>query len=276
MTDLLMKKLPAGASSPTRTAKSLIFALLCVCIISGTSGCAGQEKVTLYVSAAASLTDPLSEINTLYMEQNSSLEILNNFAASGDLQAQIENGAPTDVFISAATRNMDALEEKALIIPETQRDILSNRLVLIAPMDSELALTDFADLLTSEIKLIAMGDPEFVPAGAYGLQTLELLNISYETLKPKLILANNVRQVLSYVESGSVDAGIVYLSDAATSDLIKVIATAPDEINNSIVFPVAIIASSKQVESAQKYVDYLAGTEAAEIFFKHGFIVIGQ
>ena len=267
MADLLMEK---------QTIKPMIFALLCAAIISGVFGCAVQDKVTLNVSAATVLTDALSEINTLYMEQNGNLKILINIAASGDLQAQIENGAPADVFISAAARNMDALEEKTLILPETRRDILSNRLVLITHGDSELALTDFADLMTPKVKLIAMGDPEFVPAGAYGLQTIELLNISYEALKPKLILANNVRQVLSYVESGSVDAGIVYESDAATSDLVKVIATAPDEINNTIVYPVAIIASSKQVESAQKYIDYLTGPEAAEIFFRHGFIVIGQ
>ncbi len=259
-----------------RDLKPLILTLLTAAFIVGTAGCAGEDKVTLNVSAATVLTDALSEINTLYIEQNGNLEILNNIAASGDLQTQIENGAPTDLFISAATRNMDALEVKKLILPETRRDILSNRLVLITHKDSELALTDFADLMTSRVELIAMGDPEFVPAGAYGLQTIELLNISYEALKPKLILASNVRQVLSYVESGSVDAGFVYASDAATSDLVKVIATAPDEINNTIVYPVAIIASSKQVEAAQKYIDYLAGPEAAEIFFRHGFIVIGQ
>ena len=121
---------------------------------------------------------------------------------------------------------------------------------------------------------IAMGDPEFVPAGNYGLQTLELLGISFIKLQPKLILGSNVRQVLSYVESKNVDAGIVYASDAFCSDSVRVVAIAPDEINETIVFPVAVVSSSKNVQIARAYIDFLFTTEAQEIFKKHGFVLL--
>ncbi len=256
--------------------KPLILTLLSAVFIMGTAGCAGEDKVTLNVSAATGLTDALTEINYLYMDINSNIQILSNFAASGDLQAQIENGSPTDVFISAAAVQMNTLEEKELIIAETRRNIIQNELVLIAPIVSELALADFADLLLDEVELIAMGDPQFVPAGFYGLQTLELLNISTIKLQPKLILTANVRQVLSYVESNNVDAGIVYATDAASSNLVKLIATAPATINNKIVCPAAVLTSSQNVAAALDYLAYLTSTEACNIFKKHGFTVIDQ
>ncbi|MDZ4132490.1 MAG: molybdate ABC transporter substrate-binding protein [Dethiobacteria bacterium] len=259
-----------------RDLKPFMFTLLSAAFVMGTSGCAIQDKVTLNVSAGVGLTDALIEINCLYMEINSNIQILNNFAAAGDLQTQIENGSPTDVFISAAAAQMNSLEEKELIIAETRRDILQNELVLIAPMESKLALAGFADLLLDEVELIAMGDPQFVPAGYYGLQTLELLNISIIELQPKLILAANVRQVLSYVESNNVDAGIVYATDAASSNLVQLIATAPAAINNTIVYPAAIVTASQNFAAALDYLDYLTSADAEDIFIKHGFTIINQ
>ncbi|MCJ7806757.1 MAG: molybdate ABC transporter substrate-binding protein, partial [Clostridia bacterium] len=229
--------------------KSSAVFLLIVSLVIGMLGCSNpKESVTLNVSAAGSLTDAVAEINSLFMQNNASIEILANFAASGDLQTQIENGAPADVFISADARQMNVLEEKELILPETRSDLLNNSIVLIVPEGSTLEIAGFEDLANDEITQIAIGDPEFVPAGSYGRQAFELLGISYEGLLPKLILANNVRQVLSYVESGNVDAGIVVASDAVSSSAVKVVATAPDEINGRIAYPVAVIASSGNIE----------------------------
>jgi len=259
-----------------RLIKLLAVTILSFLIVTGIFGCRTEKKITLNVSAGTGLTDAITEINIRLMEQNHDLKIQTNFAAAGDLQTQIENGAPTDVFISAAARQMDTLEEKGLILPETRRIIAGNKLVLIVHKDSSLTISSFEDLLKSDIKLIAMGDPGFVPAGSYGLLTFELLGISYDELKPKLVLGSSVRQVLSYVENKNVDIGIVYASDAYNSDKVKMVANAPDEINKIIVFPAAVISSSNTVDIAQAYIDFLGSREAQEIFKKYGFIISGN
>jgi len=232
------------------------------------------DRVTLNISAASSLQIALEEINQLFMQKKGNIEILANFAASGDLQMQIENGAPADVFISAAARQMDTLEDKELILPETRRNVLGNKIALIIPQAGSLHISGFECLLKEEIKKVAIGDPDFVPAGSYGRQALELLGIPYGELEPKLILGSNVMQVLRYVESGNVDAGILFISDTASSKLVEVIATAPDEINSKIIYPAAITASSKNVKTSQEYIDFLFGPEAGKIFTKNGFIIL--
>lgn len=237
------------------------------------SGCSQGGSITLNISAAASLTDALQEINQLYEEGNPDINIQPNFSSSGNLQAQIEQGAPADVFISAASKQMNTLESKGLILESTRQELLNNRVVLIVSSDSPLQLDDFSDLTGEGINKIAMGDPEFVPAGTYGKNALELLGI-YEQIQPKLILGSDVRQVLSYVENGNVDAGIVYSTDAAISDLVKIAADGPDEINDKIVYPLAIVKTSKHVEAAQAYIDFLFGSEAKTVFEKYGFKVI--
>lgn len=249
--------------------------LLTVSLFLGITGCGAAEKVTLNVSAAASMTDALAAVNDLYVQENSNVTILENFASSGTLQTQIENGAPADVFISAASKQMNALEEKGLILTDTRKDLLNNKVVLIVPKKSTLTLTDFSDLLNDDVKQIALGDPEFVPAGTYGKQALDLLGI-YEQVEPKLILGSDVRQVLNYVETGNVDAGIVYSTDAAISNSSKVVANAPDEINAKIVYPVAVMKASTNVKAANDYIDFLFGEGAAELFEKFGFSVVGK
>jgi molybdate transport system substrate-binding protein len=240
------------------------------------SGCGGSgTQVTLNVSAAASLTDALKAVNDLYMQQNENVTIVANFAASGTLQTQIEQGAPADVFISAAAKQMNALQTGGLIIDDTRQDLLNNKVVLVVPMNSTLNISSFMDLLNTDVKRIGIGDPEFVPAGTYGKQALEVLGI-YEQLQDKLILASDVRQVLGYVEAGNVEAGIVYSTDAAITDGVKVVADAPDEVNSKIVYPVAVIKDSKNVEAAEEYISFLFSSEASDIFNKYGFSVVNK
>ena len=136
-----------------------------------------------------------------------------NFASSGTLQKQIEQGAPADVFISAAAGQMDALQKQDLLLDDTRKDLLNNRVVLVVPGDSTIGLASFKDLTADRVKKIALGDPKSVPAGTYGQQAFDELGISAQ-IQSKLVLASDVRQVLSYVESGSVDAGVVYSTDA--------------------------------------------------------------
>jgi molybdate transport system substrate-binding protein len=249
--------------------------LVAVLLLTGIAGCGKAESVTLNVSAAASMTDALAEVNDLYMQENSNVTIMENFASSGTLQTQIENGAPVDVFISAASKQMNTLEEKELILNDTRKNLLNNKVVLIVPEDSKLNISDFKDLVNADVKQIALGDPEFVPAGNYGKQVLDLLDI-YGQVESKLILGSDVRQVLNYVETGNVDAGIVYSTDAAISTSSKVVADAPDEINAKIVYPVAVVKTSTNVEASNEYIDFLFGDGAAAIFEKYGFSMIGK
>ena len=250
--------------------------LLVLSLLPGIAGCApAAESVTLNVSAAASMTDALAAIDKLYIQQNSKVTILENFASSGTLQTQIENGAPADVFISAASKQMNTLEEKGLILSDTRKDLLNNKVVLIVPADSTIAISDFSELVNDNIKKIAIGDPEFVPAGNYGKQALDLLDI-YDKVESKLILGSDVRQVLNYVETGNVDAGIVYSTDAAISTSSKVVANAPDEINAKIVYPVAVVKASTNVEPANEYINFLFSDGAGEIFEEYGFSVVGK
>jgi len=231
---------------------------------------AAQTEVELNVAAAASMTDALNEINKQYRNKNSKIKVTVSYASSGTLQKQIENGAPTDVFISAAAKQMDALQTGGLIIESSRQNLLTNRVVLVVPSDSSLNITSFNDLVKPEIKQVAIGDPQFVPAGTYGQQALEVLGIK-DQVQSKLILGSDVRQVLSYVESGNVDAGIVYSTDAAISDKVKIAAEGPEEINAKIVYPVAVIKSSKLQQQAQGYIDYLFSSEATAVFEKFGF-----
>ncbi len=251
-----------------RTTAILILCLILVVLLAST-GCI-KKQTDLNVSAAASLTDALKEINSLYLQQNSGVALTANFAGSGTLQKQIEQGAPADVFISAAPTQMDSLQNQGLILSETRRDLLNNNVVLIVPDDNKLNITGFADLAGDNIKRIAIGDPKFVPAGTYAQQIFDELGIA-DQIQTKLILGSDVRQVLSYVESGNVDAGIVYSTDALASDKVKVVASAPEDINAKVAYPVAVIKSSNNADPAKTYINFLFSHEARLIFEKFGF-----
>jgi molybdate transport system substrate-binding protein len=255
-----------------------IFSIVSLCLLSVlpfTSGCSKPSQVELNVSAAASLTDALKEVNELYMQQNTNVTITANFASSGTLQQQIEQGAPIDVFISAASTQMDKLQEEELILNDTRQNLLNNAVVLIVPADSDLGITGFSDLTTDKVKQIAIGDPEFVPSGIYGKQAFDVFGI-YEQIKEKLILGIDTPHVLGYVESGNVDAGIVYSTDAALTDKVKVVANAPAEVNNKIVYPVAVIKDSKNVEAAKDYITFLFSDEVKGVFEQYGFIMVNN
>ena len=229
--------------------------------------------IELNVSAASSLTDAIAEINKLYMQENKNITITTSFGSSGTLQKQIEQGAPSDVFISAGAKQMDALQTKNLIINETRVSLLKNVVVLVIPNNSTVSISFFADLTKDAVKKIAIGDPASVPAGDYGTQALKLLGI-YDQVKSKLILCTDVRQVLSYVEAGNVEAGLVYSTDAATSAKVKIVANAPAEINDNIIYPGAVIKATKNADAAKAYLAFLSGGEAKAIFEKYGFIVV--
>ncbi len=238
-------------------------------------GCGEKTPVTLNIAAAATLKDVLTEINGVYMDDNPQVTILSNFTSSGTIQVQIENGAPVDVFISGASLQMDNLENKGLIVEDTRRDLLNNKIVLIVPKDSTLDITSFNDLASDRVNMVAFGDPGAVTAGMYGQKALEELGI-WSQVQPKLVFGNDVRQVLAFVESGNVDAGVVYLTDAKISNQVRVVANAPDAINDQIVYPAAVIKASTNQDAARDYLDFLFTDKAAAIFEKYGFSLAGE
>ncbi len=228
-----------------------------------------SSSATLTVSAAASLKDAMEQVQPLYNQQKSNVKLTYNFGSSGALQRQIEQGAGADIFVSAATKQMDALEKQGLLLEGTRKNLLKNQLVLIVPQNSTV-VTDFKDLTKPTVKKIALGEPKSVPAGEYAQQVLTNLKI-IDQVKPKAVYAKDVRQALNYVESGNVDAGIVYLSDAKSSPKVKIVATAADNTHSPIVYPVAVIKSSKSPDAAKDFVQFLSGNQAKSVFEKQGF-----
>ncbi len=252
-----------------------IIPLVIVCLVlANLTGCK-EEPVTLTVFAGAGMIDVIDEINTLYMEQNENITIQTNYAAAGTLKAQIENGATCDIFISPGVKQMDSLQQQGLILSDTRRDFLTNKIVLIVAPDNPRNMTCFEDLTNDNIKMISIGDPSAVPAGEYAKMLFELLEID-DAIANKLLLGSTVREVLAYVETGNVVAGVVYSTDALTSDKIMVVATAPDEINSKIKYPAGIVAASENIEAAKDYLDFLSGDEARAVFESYGFSLTSE
>jgi molybdate transport system substrate-binding protein len=232
-----------------------------------------QDRVTLTISAAASLKDALTPVEAAYSQSHTSVGFVNNFASSGVLATQIDQGAPVDVFFSAASKPLDNLEAKGLIVAGTRRNLLRNTLVLIAPLDS--SLRDFQGLADSSIRSIALGDSASVPAGQYALQTLTALHL-LEKLKARLVFGSDVRQVLTFVETGNADAGLVYSTDVQSSWKVRIVAEAPDSAHDQIVYPAAVVKGSHSEAAARSFVEFLGASAAKEIFVKNGFTIAGQ
>jgi molybdate transport system substrate-binding protein len=231
---------------------------------------ANRERAILTVSVAASLQNAMEELAAEFERERPEVRLNFNFGGSGTLAQQIESGAPADVFISAAPKPMDTLQAKGLIMAGTRRDLLRNQIVLIAPKNSA-GPNSFADLAGGSVKLIALGDPGSVPAGDYGRQVLEAMHV-WDQLQSRLVLAKDVRQVLSYVETGNADAGIVYATDARESNAVRVAATAPEGTHRAVVYPAAVIQGSKNADAGRAFLDFLGGGTAREVYNRFGFM----
>jgi molybdate transport system substrate-binding protein len=223
------------------------------------------------VFAAASLTDALKQIAVDY-EKTSGDHIAFNFAASGPLARQIEAGAPADVFISADEARADELAGKGLLVTGSRRSLLGNTLVIVTPPDNTTIHTP-TDLTNSAVKRIALGDPKSVPCGTYSRQYFDGLGV-WPLVAAKMIPCENVRSVLATVETGDVDAGIVYKTDAAVSKNVKVVYEVPVADGPKITYPAALVSGSSQTEAAQKFLDYLSTPRAQKIFRDAGFVVL--
>lgn len=253
----------------------LLFSLAVAGCTSSENGDKAQENASqkeVYIVAAASMTDAVKEIGANYEKQHPDVKLMYNFGSSGALQSQIEQGAPADVFISAAQKQMNALEEENLIDKATRKDLLENKVVLIVPKDSTLVLDDFAAAATDKVSKIALGEPKSVPIGQYSEEIFTNLNV-WADIKAKAVYASDVRQVLSWVETGEVDCGVVYATDAAISDKVKVLLEAPAGTHKPVVYPAAMVSSSKNPEIAKDFLAYLSQDEQKAILAKYGFDV---
>ena len=228
-------------------------------------------QVTVF--AAASLTDSLQEIAGAY-EKISGDKIVFNFAASGVLARQIEEGAPTDLFFSADQAWADALETKGLLVKETRTNLLANSLVIVIAADS-VTVRSPGDLTNAAVQRVALGDPKTVPAGTYAKAHLEKSGL-WPGIEAKTVPCENVRAVLAAVESGNVDAGLVYKTDAAISKKVRVVFEVPPGKGPPITYPAALVKDAPQAEAAKKFLDYLAGSEAGAVFAHHGFVVLSR
>lgn len=254
--------------------------LMAVCLLSGCAANNGNSSdagtaspVKLYVSAAASLTDVLTEIAESYKSAALNVELAFTFDSSGTLQTQIEEGAPSDLFISAAQKQMNNLEEKELIDGGTRIDLLENKVVLIVPAGSNLGITGFSDVATDMVSIVAIGG-ESVPVGQYTQTIYENLGL-WEQVSAKATLGENVRAVLAWVESGDVDCGIVYATDAASTDGVTVICEAPEGTFDPVIYPAAVLASTQYPEEAKAFLDYLTSAESIAAFEAAGFTMAG-
>lgn len=235
-----------------------------------TNGAVGAEN--LLVFAAASLTESLKEIGAEY-ERQSGDRVTFNLAGSGPLRRQIEEGAPADVFFSADTATMDALIGQGLIVAESRRDRLSNQLVVVVPNEGGSTFTKPADLTSTALKRLALGDPRTVPAGAYAKEFLVKLGL-WKELEARVVPCESVRAVLAAVESGNVEAGFVYRTDAGVSRATRVAFEVPPNEGPRITYPVAVLRESKHREAAGRFVEFLGGADAAKVFARRGFTVL--
>ncbi|MFC4323457.1 molybdate ABC transporter substrate-binding protein [Litchfieldia salsa] len=246
---------------------SFLFLLFLVVACSNESN-STKEEIT--ISAASSLTNVLLEIKKEFEIHNEFVEVHLNFGSSGTLQKQIEQGAPVDLFVSASSSHFKTLLDKEMIDQNSVVNLLTNELVLVKNKASELAISDFSDLTNENINTIAIGIPETVPVGHYSKELLQEIGL-WETIQPKIVLAKDVRQVLTYIETNNVDVGIVYSSDAHTSNKIEVIAKANKNHHSPIFYEVGIIHKSEHKELAKEFSLFLQSESSVEIFKQYGF-----
>ena len=228
-----------------------------------------KEEVELMVSAAASLTDALVEIAAA-IKEDENIIITPTLDSSGTLQTQIEEGAPSDVFISAGQKQMNALEEQNLIAKDSRIDLLRNKLVLLVPEDNKDEINTIQDVVDKKVQ-IAIAETESVPVGQYSKKMLEAAGLWDKLDVNNIINSKNVSDVLAQVENGNVAAGLVYTSDAVRGNGVKTVETFSEELAGPIIYPAAVIEASEKKDAAKTFLKYLKSDKVKAIFVKYGF-----
>lgn len=257
--------------------RKLIFPILAVVLCLGiatflaASPGVEEKPTTIMVSAASTLTEAFTDIAREFEAAHPGTKVELNLASSGTLREQIESGAPVDVFASASQDHMNILSKKRMIEEASRKNFATNTLVMVvSEKNGSKTPKTLEDLNVGSIEKIAMGIPESSPAGKYAKQALVDAGL-WEKVKDKIIFAETVKQVLSYVETGEVDAGFVFITDAESGqkDTYEIAFTVP--VNESISYPIAVVNASENKEEAQEFVDFVTGTRGQETLKKYGF-----
>ncbi|MDE6014913.1 MAG: molybdate ABC transporter substrate-binding protein [Acetatifactor sp.] len=234
------------------------------------AGGSQAEPVELTVLAAASLTDVCNEIGERYEAEHENVKLNFSYGSSGALQTQIEEGAPADIFMSAAMKQMTALDEEGLMDSDSIIQLLENKIVLVVPAGSDTDLSSFEEVVTDKVSMIGLGEPESVPVGQYSEEVFTTLNL-LDAVKAKANYGSDVRTVLSWVETGEVDCGIVYATDAYTTEQVKIVAEAPEGSCKRVIYPAGVVKNSAHTEEAAAFVEYLQTEEILALFESYGF-----
>lgn len=271
-------KLSIEAAEATRPARQIGWgapaALVLLLILMAALSCpaaldAAQPQIL--VAAAASLKEAFDQIGSMY-KQKTGVKVTFTFGASGELEKQIEAGAPVDVFASAGEKEMQMLQAKNLVEPQTAANFASNSLVLVVPAGAKLGIHQFSDLRRPAVKMIAIGNPKTVPAGQYAEQFLRNAGL-WQAIEPRLIFAGDVRQVLDYVDHGDVDAGIVYATDAPIAHgKVSIAARAPKGTYGPILYPIAVVKGSRNGRAADGFVQFVLSDAGLSVLKKYGFL----
>lgn len=241
------------------------------------------EPVELMVFAAASMTESMNEIAKMYKQVAPNVTIVYNFDSSGTLKTQIQEGAECDIFISAGQKQMNQIDSTAatdvntegldFVLQGSRFNIVSNEVVMIVSADSTADIADFADVLTDKVTIVALGNSD-VPVGQYSEEIYTNLGLWEQlTASGKVTYGSNVKEVLAAVAEASADCGIVYSTDAATADGVKVVATAPADSHKAITYPAAILNITKNQSAAEAFVEYLKSDACSAVFQSIGFLI---
>jgi molybdate transport system substrate-binding protein len=259
----------------------VVLSLLLLLVQFASYGFAADKTITVF--AAASMTESLNKIAEMYRGVEPGVEIVFNFDSSGTLKTQIQEGAECDIFISAGQKQMDQLDitadpkantEKLDFVRSGSRfNIVSNKVVMITPKGVSKGISDFKDAATDKVSLIALGNSD-VPVGQYSEQIYKHLGLwdSMNEAK-KISFASNVKEVLAQVAAGAVDCGVVYSTDAAASDAVEIVASAPEGSHAPITYPAAILKNAKDAAAAEAFVSYLKGADATSVLTGMGFAI---
>ncbi|WP_227004154.1 molybdate ABC transporter substrate-binding protein [Salicibibacter halophilus] len=262
-----MKKfLPSLRSLPPRLKASLYILLLT--LLAACTSMQEEDTTEIQVAAASSMQDPLRELEKEIDHRTENIDVVFQFGGSGSLQRQIEQGAPFDIFLSASEADFNALVEANKIKQDQSVSLLTNALVLIQPAETDAPINTIKDLAQAE--MIAIGTPESVPAGMFAKETLENLGL-WEALNDNIVQARSVRQVLTYNEENSVDAGFVFATDAASSDRVEIVETIDPNLHANILYPIGIVEDTDHPEAARKVYNYLISDEAKEVYETYGY-----
>jgi molybdate transport system substrate-binding protein len=253
-----------------RLARGLVVTLLVLGVLAVLPSVSDAQEMT--ISAAISTKEAVEALGKRFTQGRPGVTLRYNVGSSGELQKQIEAGAPVDVFVSAAQRQMDELEQKGLILSPSRRVFARNVLVAIKPSDSTIDIARPADLLAARVQRIVIGNPKTVPVGQYTEESLRALGL-WDRVQSKLVFAENVRQALDYVARGEVDAGFVYATDAAVRrERVKEAFRPPEDTYRPVTYPVAVIKDSKLAALAQAFVDLLMGPDGRAVLGRLGFL----